>query len=85
MVWDEERSSGEIASHFDMSWPAVSQNLRVLEEAGLVRKRQRGTTRLYRADRAQLGPLKAVLMKMWEGDLDRLAALAEDEEMGRPR
>ena len=85
MVWDEERSSGEIASHFDMSWPAVSQNLRVLEEAGLVRKRRRGTTRLYRADRAQLGPLKAVLMKMWEADLDRLAELAETEERKRRR
>ena len=83
MVWDEERSSGEIASHFDMSWPAVSQNLRVLEEAGLVRKRRRGTTRLYRADRAELGPLKAVLMKMWEADLDRLAELAETEERKR--
>jgi len=85
MVWDEERSSGEIASHFDMSWPAVSQNLRVLEEAGLVRKRRRGTTRLYRADRAQLGPLRAVLMKMWEADLDRLAELAETEERKRRR
>jgi len=85
LVWDEERSSGEIASNFDMSCPAVSKNLRVLEETGLVRKRRRGTTRLYRADRAQLGPLEAVLMKMWEADLDRLAALAEDEEMGRPR
>jgi len=85
MVWDEERSSGEIASHFDMSWPAVSQNLRVLEEAGLVRKRRRGTTRLYRADRAELGPLKAVLMKMWEADLDRLAELAETEERKRRR
>jgi len=85
MVWDEERSSGEIASHFDMSWPAVSQNLRVLEEAGLVRKRRRGTPRLYRADRAELGPLKAVLMKMWEADLDRLAELAETEERKRRR
>ncbi len=85
MVWDEERSSGEIASHFDMSWPAVSQNLRVLEQAGLVRKRRRGTTRLYRADRAELGPLKAVLMKMWEADLDRLAELAETEERKRRR
>jgi len=85
MVWDEERSSGEIASHFDMSWPAVSQNLRVLEEAGLVRKRRRGTTRLYRADRAELGPLKAVLMKMWEADLDRLAEVAETEERKRRR
>ncbi len=79
LIWDRERSSGEIATHFDISWPAVSQNLRVLEEAGLVRKRRRGTTRVYKADRAKLGPLKAVLMKMWEADLDRLAGLAEDE------
>jgi DNA-binding transcriptional ArsR family regulator len=85
LVWDDEVSSGDIASHFDMSWPAVSQNLRVLKEAGLVRKRGRGTTRLYRADRAQLGPLKAVLMKMWEADLDRLAELAETEERKRRR
>jgi DNA-binding transcriptional ArsR family regulator len=82
LVWDDEVSSGDIASHLDVSWPAVSQNLRVLESAGLVRARKRGTTRLYRADRAQLGPLKAVLMKMWEADLDHLAALAEDEEKG---
>jgi DNA-binding transcriptional ArsR family regulator len=85
LVWDRERSSGEIASQFDMSWPAVSQNLRVLEDARLVRKRRRGTTRLYRADREELGPLEAVLLQMWDADLDRLAELAEDEEQGRPR
>ncbi|MGH2691527.1 MAG: ArsR/SmtB family transcription factor [Actinomycetota bacterium] len=80
LVWSRELSSGDIASQFDVSWPAVSQNLRVLEGAGLVRTRRRGTTRLYRADRARLGPLKAVLTRMWEADLDRLARLAEDEE-----
>ena len=80
LVWNRERSSGEIASHFTVSWPAISQNLRVLEDSGLVRSRRQGTTKLYRADRARLGPLKAVLMKMWEADLDRLARLAEDEE-----
>ena len=80
LVWDEELSSGAIASRFDVSWPAISQNLRVLEEAGLVRTRKDGTTRLYRADRARLRPLKALLTKMWEADLDRLAALAEAEE-----
>jgi DNA-binding transcriptional ArsR family regulator len=85
LVWDTERSSGDIASHFQISWPAISQNLRVLEEAGLVRTRRRGTTRLYRADRAKLGPLKAVLMKMWEADLDRLAELAEEETKRRKR
>ena len=79
LVWDEERSSGDIASHFDVSWPAISQNLRVLEEVGFVRTRRCGTTRLYRADRARLGPLKRVLLQMWEADLDRLAELAEGE------
>ena len=79
LVWDQERSSGDIASHFDVSWPAISQNLRVLEDVGFVRSRRAGTTRLYRADRARLGPLRPVLMKMWEADLDRLAALAEGE------
>ncbi len=85
LVWDDEVSSGDIASHFDVSWPAVSQNLRVLESAGLVRARKRGTTRLYRADRARLGPLETVLTQMWGSDLDRLAELAETEEKRRRR
>ena len=59
LVKDGELSAGEIAARFDISWPAISQNLRVLEEAGLVRSRHRGTTRLYRVDRARLGPLTA--------------------------
>jgi DNA-binding transcriptional ArsR family regulator len=80
LVWERELSSGDIASHFDVSWPAISQNLRVLEGAQLVRTRRCGTARLYRANRSRLGPLKAVLVKMWEADLDRLAELAEDEE-----
>ena len=79
LVWDKERSSGDIASHFSVSWPAISQNLRVLEDVGFVRTRRAGTTRYYRADRARLGPLKGVLLKMWEDDLDRLAELAESE------
>ena len=85
LVWDEERSSGEIAGHFDISWPAVSQNLRVLEDAGLVRSRRRGTTRLYRVDRTRLGPLRGVLMQMWQTDLDELASLAEAEHKRRKR
>ena len=83
LVWDEERTSGEIASHFDVSWPAISQNLRVLEEAGLVRARREGVTRFYRADRARLAPLKSVLTRMWDADLTRLAELAEEEARDR--
>lgn len=83
LVWDRELSSRAIADHFDVTWPAISQNLKVLELAGLVRSRREGTSRLYRADRARLRPLKAVLAAMWEADLDRLAQLAEAEERGR--
>src|SRR5690242_3305978 len=80
LVWDRELSSGDIASHFDVTWPAISQNLRVLSDAGLVRTRRDGTVRLYTADRANVGPLRAVLRTMWEADLDRLTELAEDTE-----
>jgi DNA-binding transcriptional ArsR family regulator len=80
LVWDAERSAGEIAGHFAMSWPAVSQNLRILREAGLVAERRRGNHRLYRADQQALGPLAAVLHAMWEQDLARLQALAEEED-----
>src|SRR5436190_10681231 len=83
LVWDQERSSGDIASHFAVSWPAISQNLRVLEEVGFVRSRRCRQTRPYKADRARLGPLKTVLLKMWEDDLDRLAELAEREAKQR--
>jgi DNA-binding transcriptional ArsR family regulator len=79
LVWDRELTSGEIASHFDVTWPAISQNLRVLHDAGLVRARRQGVARFYRADRTRLGPLKSVLTRMWEDEIDRLARLAERE------
>ena len=80
LVWDRELSAGEIASHFDVTWPAVSQNLRVLRKAGLVNERRDGNRRLYRADRRALRPLQAVLRQMWDSDLERLRLLAEGEE-----
>lgn len=79
LVWDAERPAGEIAEHFEVSWPAISQHLRVLREAGLVHQRRDGPRRLYTADRAALGPLVAVLERMWADDLGRLKALAEAE------
>ena len=83
LVWSAERPAGEIARAFDMSWPAISQNLRVLKEAGLVRERRSGTSRLYRADRAALKPLETYLLKMWSRRIDRLRLLAEAEERKR--
>ena len=85
LVWDRECSSGEIASHFDISWPAISQNLRVLEDAGLLSTRRRGTTRLYKANQELLGPLKDVLVQMWDADLTRLTAGTSRTSSSLPR
>lgn len=84
LVWEQELPAGEIAAHFDVSWPAVSQNLRVLREAELLTVRRSGTQRLYRANRSAMGPLIPLLEAMWSTDLDRLAALAEHEEEEHP-
>jgi DNA-binding transcriptional ArsR family regulator len=85
LVWGAERSAGEIASTVrDVSWPAVSQNLRVLKNSGLITERRQGTHRYYKADRGALGPLEVVLRQMWARDLGRLRELAE-EEAGRKR
>jgi DNA-binding transcriptional ArsR family regulator len=72
LVWDRELSAGQIAARFDVSWPAVSQNLNVLRRAGLLFERRDGVRRLYRADREALGSLEVVLRDMWEQDIDRL-------------
>lgn len=82
LVWDRELAAGEIAARFDVSWPAVSQNLKVLRTAGLVRERREGTKRLYRADRDALGPLGAVLRQMWEQDLDALERTIRRDRRG---
>ena len=44
----------ELSGPFRMSQPAISQHLRVLREAGLVRSRKAGRRRLYRLERAPL-------------------------------
>jgi DNA-binding transcriptional ArsR family regulator len=77
LVWDRELSAGQIAARFDVSWPAVSQNLNVLRWAGLLSERREGARRLYRTDREALGPLEVVLRDMWEQDLDRLKDVIE--------
>jgi DNA-binding transcriptional ArsR family regulator len=80
LCWDRERTAGDIAGHFDVTFGAVSQHLAVLREAGLVAVRHEGTRRWYRADRQALGPLAAYLELLWGEQLDALAALAERAE-----
>lgn len=83
LVWDSERTSREIASNFDVTWQAVSHNLRVLREAGLVSERREGTRRFYRADRDRLRHLEALLEDFWRQDLKRLDRVIERDRKGR--
>lgn len=77
LVWDRDLTAGEIAAQFDVSWPAISQHLTVLRTAGFVIERREGTSRIYRADQAALGSLRAVVEEHWRAGLNRLKALAE--------
>lgn len=80
LVWDDELSSGEIASQLDISWPSTSRNLKVLKDASAVTERRAGTYRFYRADRDALRPVESLLREMWRDSLDKIAALAEQTE-----
>src|SRR5581483_449218 len=83
LVRDEELSAGEIASHFDVTRPAVSQHLTVLKEAGLVDERRNGTRRLYRARPEGLAELRSFLDEFWGERLGALKTQVEREEKRR--
>jgi DNA-binding transcriptional ArsR family regulator len=80
LVRSAELPAGEIASHFDVTRPAISQHLRVLKEAGLVAERRDGVRRLYRARPEALAELREFLEGFWDQGLDRLRRAAEGEE-----
>jgi DNA-binding transcriptional ArsR family regulator len=81
LVRHDELPAGEIATHFPaMSRPAVSQHLRVLEDAGLVAVRAVGNRRLYRWRREGLRDAAEFVEEMWADRLTRLKEAAEREE-----
>jgi len=83
LIAADELSSGQIAAHFEVSHPAVSQHLRVLTDAGLASVRREGTRRFYRVRPEGLEELRAFLEEYWDSGLRRLAAAAEAEELGQ--
>ena len=85
LVWDRELAAGDIAAQFDVSWSAVSQHLTILKAAGFVVERRAGRSRLYRADKAALGPLRSIVEEHWRTSLHRLKDLAEAEQADRDR
>ena len=85
LVWAAEQSAGAIHAAMPdvVSFGAVSLQLRVLADAGLVRARADGKHRYYRARKDALGPMAPVLARMWDDALWRLKLQAELEHTRR--
>ena len=88
---DESRTVGTLALGFDVSRPAISQHLKVLRDAGLVRERKEGRNRIYALRPLPLRAVDAWLedyRRFWERSLLGLKDYVEAEERAgrrRPR
>lgn len=80
---ERPQSVTELARTLPISRPAVSQHLRVLKTAGLVRSRPEGTRRIYEVDHEGLGALRAELDGFWSTSLARFKQLAEQQSHER--
>ena len=80
LVRDDELTAGDIAEHFTITRPAVSQHLRLLEDADLVEVRKDGTRRWYKAKPEGLTELRTWVEQFWIKGLGELKAAAEQEQ-----
>lgn len=84
LLWNEEQTAGAIHRAMpDVTFGAVSLQLRSLAGAGLVDSRADGRQRFYRARRDALGPMANMLEQMWDDALWRLKLAAELEQTRR--
>ena len=71
---------GELAAMLPITRPAVSQHLKILKEAQLVRDEASGTRRIYSIDPAGLGAIRAWLDRFWDQNLAAYVEAAERED-----
>jgi DNA-binding transcriptional ArsR family regulator len=84
LVWDREMAAGDIAAAMpDVTFGAVSLQLRSLQNAGLVVCRRDRRHRFYKARHEALGPLGKSLERMWDDALWRLKLAAQLEATRR--
>lgn len=76
-IAERPRAVGELAATLPVSRPAVSQHLKVLKEAGLVRDRPAGNRRVYQLDPDGLGELRTYLEGFWNRALASFQAAVE--------
>ncbi len=80
LLTEDMRSVSDIAAHFEMSRPAVSQHLKVLKDAGLVIDQPAGNRRIYRINPDGLDALRADLDRFWGSALTSYKTLVEQQE-----
>lgn len=80
LVVTRPRAVVELAAVLPVTRPAVSQHLKILKTAGLVRDRAEGTRRIYRADPDGLRELRAQLDRFWNEALANFKELVEQPE-----
>lgn len=79
-----ERAVGELVATLGLSQPAVSQHLRVLLDAGLVRVRREGRRRLYRASPEGLEGVRREVERYWRAAVDQMKRDLEGEPPATP-
>ncbi len=82
LLADGERSAGELARRFTLTQPAVSQHLRTLRDAGLVRVRRDAQRRMYSIDGRGLAQIDEWLSRyrtFWNTRLDALERALHDK------
>lgn len=83
LLADQSLPVNEIAGNFDISRPAVSKHIKILNECGLVVIRKKGRKRFCRADPRKLKEVMkwtARYQKFWTQRLDALEDLLDEEE-----
>jgi DNA-binding transcriptional ArsR family regulator len=74
------RAVAELARGLPVSRPAVSQHLKVLKDAGLVRDRRQGTRNFYSVDGDGLAELREYFEGFWDEALASFKEAAERDE-----
>jgi len=82
LIREGELTAGEIAGHFDVTRPAISQHLAVMRDAGLVDVRAVGPRRLYRARPQGASELRTWLDAFWTDRIADLKYVIEEEHRG---
>jgi DNA-binding transcriptional ArsR family regulator len=78
-VAERPMAVGELAKDMPVSRPAVSQHLKILKEAGLVRETADGTRRIYHLDPRGIGAMREWLDAHWARALDAFQAFADEQ------